>query len=576
MALLLFVSFAQHAFSANYRKSHVINGSPVGLLTDYATRFVVHYGGGIDSGENVYLSNNVRTDFGDVRFAGSDGFTQLDYWIEDKIDSNYAVFWVEVDRIPGSPGSTTIYIYYDDNAATTTSSGRNTFDWFDDFFLDSSIDYDIGRHASSWHGSGAYNPYYDPVNRRVAFDTGNNFTGGWKASSFNLLTQNFAAKVTFGATGGYPFTTNGILGRWTGNSAFYGFYVAGGSYTAPALVRDSRTTIIASPPTNTYHPYGGVQHTAELRAYGNSLTGIYNEGQTDEVILTATDSTHAGAGQVGVIVSEATGWFDNFFVRKYVVPEPSHGAWGAEETTPAYLMVNGDSRMTAGTSNELVIRAYDGNGNQATSYSGPKSLTFSGPSATPDGTMPTVEGVDVGTPTTVNFTNGWSDIDAATLVAYQVETTEVDVTDGTIDSFSDPSHDLDLTVIPAFVIHSDDCFIATAAYGSPLQPSVKILREFRDRYFLGSRLGRSFVTLYYETSPPVADFIATRDSLRAIIRVVLLPLIGASWLALKIGLVPTMMLMFFFIFGLIALFKARKARLRQITSTYLIGRKGSL
>ena len=433
----------------DYRKSHTINGSPVGLLSDYAIRIVVHYGSGIDSGEDVYLENNCRTDFGDVRFSRSDGSTQLDYWIEERTDGDNAIFWVEVNSIPASPGSATIYIYYGNSTATTTSNGNNTFDWFDDFESDSSTDYDIGRHTTIWHGLGAYNLYYDPVNRRVAYDTGDNFTGGWMVRSSNLSIQNFAAKVTFGVTGFYPSnTTNGILGRWTGNSAFYSFYVAGGVYTAPALARDARTTIIASPPTNTYHPFGGTPHTAELRIYGNSLTGIYNEGEADEVILTATDSTHAGAGQVEVIIGQSTGWFDFFFVRKYVDPEPSHGSWGGEEGIPAYFRVTGSASMTAGGSNELTITAYDANDNVATSYTGSQNLTFSGPSNAPDGTVPTVEGTDVGTSTAVNFTNGVSDAGTATLIAYMAETTTVDVTDGTIDSFADPSYDLDLLVNP--------------------------------------------------------------------------------------------------------------------------------
>jgi hypothetical protein len=442
-----------------YRKNHTIGGSTAGLLTNYVIRIVVHYGSGIDSGEDVYLYNSSRSDFGDVRFTGSDGSTQLDYWIEEKVDGDYAVVWEEVDRINASPGSGTVYIYYGNDAATTTSNGRNTFDWFDDFQLDMSIDYEIGRHATVWHGSGAYNPYYDPVNQRVAFDTGDNYSGGWKVLSQNLLIQNFAAKVIFGVSGFYPSnTTNGILGRWTGNSSYYGFYVAGGSYTAPALVRDARTTIIASPPSNTYHPFGGTPHTMELRIFGSSLTGIYNEGEADEVVLTATDNSHAGAGQVEVIVGDGTGWFDTFFVRKYVVSEPSHGSWGAEEEIPAYFMVTGSSSMTPGESNELTITAYEASGNVATSYNGFQDLIFSGPSSDSNGTMPTVEGTDVGTPTTVNFTSGVSDTGAATLIAYMVETTEVDVTDGTIDSLGDPSYDLNLTVK-----YDGGCFIGTAA-----------------------------------------------------------------------------------------------------------------
>jgi len=72
------------------------------------------------------------------------------------------------------------------------------------------------------------------------------------------------------------------------------------------------------------------------------------------------------------------------------------------------------------------------------------------------------------------------------------------------------------------------CFIATAAYGSLLHPRVKALRQFRDRYLLPYSLGRAFVSAYYRASPPIADFIARHDSLRAGMRTLLWPL---TWLA---------------------------------------------
>jgi subtilisin family serine protease len=72
------------------------------------------------------------------------------------------------------------------------------------------------------------------------------------------------------------------------------------------------------------------------------------------------------------------------------------------------------------------------------------------------------------------------------------------------------------------------CFIATAAYGSLLHPKVSALRQFRDHYLLPYALGRTFVSAYYRFSPPVADFIARHDGLRASVRVVLWPL---TWLA---------------------------------------------
>ncbi len=69
------------------------------------------------------------------------------------------------------------------------------------------------------------------------------------------------------------------------------------------------------------------------------------------------------------------------------------------------------------------------------------------------------------------------------------------------------------------------CFIATAAYGSSLDPHVEMLRNFRDRVLMRTAWGRSFVAFYYRLSPPLADFISRHDDARAAARWMLTPVV---------------------------------------------------
>lgn len=70
------------------------------------------------------------------------------------------------------------------------------------------------------------------------------------------------------------------------------------------------------------------------------------------------------------------------------------------------------------------------------------------------------------------------------------------------------------------------CFIATAAYGTPMAEEIQILREFRDEYLLTNPLGQGLVDLYYTVSPPIADFITDHPSLKPIVRVGLMPIVA--------------------------------------------------
>lgn len=74
------------------------------------------------------------------------------------------------------------------------------------------------------------------------------------------------------------------------------------------------------------------------------------------------------------------------------------------------------------------------------------------------------------------------------------------------------------------------CIVATATYGSELSPEVQFLRGFRDKTvrmtFAGDSFMMAFNIWYYSFSPPIADFIASHDVAKGVVKVVLYPLIG--------------------------------------------------
>lgn len=103
-----------------------------------------------------------------------------------------------------------------------------------------------------------------------------------------------------------------------------------------------------------------------------------------------------------------------------------------------------------------------------------------------------------------------------------------------------------------------NCFIATASYGSSLEPKLQTFRDFRFNFLLSNKYGRKFVESYYQWGPYVAQWIYNNEWARPITRAGLWPLWAFAALSLKFGLMQVSLMMLAGIAALII--TARKLR----------------
>jgi len=284
-----------------------------------------------DEGETVHLNGHCRTDFGDVRFTGSDGVALLDYWMETKVDGEYAVFWVKIaDDLSTNPA--TIYIYYGNPDATTTSNGENTFLFFDDF-LGTSYD------SNKWQVVGS--PTITVSNGALQIQR-SSYSGSWsvhglRSKTFTMDEKRLIAKIKCNAFSGATAVrvdsdyysvgqTNKAHFEIVGTSNIYiecDRRNVGGSYLSAVMISGASA--------DTYY-------TFYITRMGSSYLKGWLDGKYKSQV---TSNVNDGSTYIGLFIEEwgthgtAIGTYDYIAVAKYVDPEPSHGAWGNEEQAGA-------------------------------------------------------------------------------------------------------------------------------------------------------------------------------------------------------------------------------------------------
>ncbi len=305
------------------RKSHVLQ-SAAGAGTNYQMRVKVHYGSGTDSGEDVYCNSKCESDFGDVRFTDDDGLTLLDYWMQEKVDGGYAVFWVEVQDDLSSQNQT-IYVYYGKSGASTTSNGANTFIFFDPC-----------DNLDQWTKYTSGNGNVTVVDGTFKFyaTAGSNNKEMIKSGLLGLANVALLFKLKWVSPNNYTWR-----GKLTPDNP-----------TAPYVNLDNQHALIddehPSYQNKHYMRVGAVQKFSINIGYRTAgqwywITLKSKSGKQvimeDDTVKDTRTATHSWedlrilmeGGQSSTTAHER--YVDDICVRKFVDPEPSHGSWGSEE-----------------------------------------------------------------------------------------------------------------------------------------------------------------------------------------------------------------------------------------------------
>jgi len=281
-----------------YRKAHNITGSTVGSKMNYQMMISVHYNSGMDFEGDVYLSGKCRADFGDIRFTAPNGIENLDYWMVNKVDSVQAVFWVKINYIPQYPDYTTIYVYYGNASASTTSNK--------DWTINAASDFESGTKE------------------------------GWAISWTSYVV--FDGVSTYAYQGNYSRTAVRTYG--SGNAGVGDFYerfrrdpvyFSSGSYHMECAAR--------------FHVEESLKTPKEIRLLMNGITVdlVSSPGTTWHWMSGNFTLTESGYVELAVefhiqigsgLYSGAEGYdIDCLLVRRWCDPEPTHGAWGFEATS---------------------------------------------------------------------------------------------------------------------------------------------------------------------------------------------------------------------------------------------------
>jgi len=196
-----------------------------------------------------------------------------------------------------------------------------------------------------------------------------------------------------------------------------------------------------------------------------------------------------------VTVSAANGSFSGRSALIRTVAGPASG-----------LVITGSPTQVSGSTQSIVVTAKDVYNNTDTTYTGKKSLLFSGPTPALIGSPATVNGIPIGSATELTFTKGVSA--PVPLALYRAETTLLEATDDNLNASGDRALRVSVGVGPLSLARSSLSATPSSLVGNGLSQSTLTV-QLKDAS--GNPLASSTDTLRLALTPTIGTLSAVTN-----------------------------------------------------------------
>jgi hypothetical protein len=291
----------------------------------------------------------------------------------------------------------------------------------------------------------------DSANTAINFGsaTALTFTSGVSSvsSSKNGVMKLYASGAAKIEASDGSISTQEPLAVTVGSASASKLVLSAATTTPTAGAADNLTTTARDAYGNTATSYAGshnLTYTGPTASPGGNTPTVSDASGNDVAFGTATPTTfNAGVASVSGAANGAM----KLYKSGSATVKVSDGTFSATlatttaaATASKFLLAAATTTPVAAAADNLTITAQDAYTNTATSYTGAHNLTFSGSSAGPDGTLPSVVDtnkatINFGSPTALTFTSGVSSVASSKngiMKLNRVGAASITVSDGTI------------------------------------------------------------------------------------------------------------------------------------------------